>query len=102
MILGRSTVQWVSLITATAGLIQVVGPALFGLDAGLLGVVLGALVAFLGVFVAFLANTATTPIADPRLSSGTIVTVLNDAGKVTEDKVVIAPTPPGPQGISGN
>lgn len=95
MILGRSTVQWTALITAGGALAQVViVNAVPNIDATLVATIIGALVTFLGVFIAFLANTQTTPISDPILAAGTTVSV-----KDTADKVVIAPTPPGPTGI---
>lgn len=96
MILGRSTVQWVSLITAAGGLAQILLVTALNMDAVLVATIIGAVTAFLGTFVAFLANTQTTPISDPVLKSGTSVTV-----EGTQDKVLIAPTPPGPTGTSG-
>jgi multisubunit Na+/H+ antiporter MnhC subunit len=70
MILGRSTVQWVSLLTAAGGFAQVVG-TLLGLDAELLATVIGAAITFSGAFLAFLAQTQTTPTSDPILPPGT-------------------------------
>lgn len=42
------------------------------------------------------AASRVTPVANPTLPAGTSVSVQG-----TEDKVVIAPTPPGPTGIEG-
>lgn len=97
MILGRSTVQWTALITAAGGLIQLLAVTVAHLDATLVATITGAAITFLGVFIAFLANTQTTPIKDPILPSGTTVSVQG-----TEDKVLIQPTPPGPQGVEGD
>ena len=99
MILGRSTVQWTALITAAGGLVQILATLLTTLDPAVLAVVIGAIITFLGVFIAFLANTATTPIDDPRLKAGVVVSVLDTLGKLTGDKVRIEETPPGPAGI---
>lgn len=96
MILGRSTPQWVSLVTAAGGLIQILAVTVFALDAVLVATIIGSVVTFLGVFLAFLANTATTPVADPILPEGTTVKVQD-----SEDTVLIQKTPPGPVGGDG-
>lgn len=97
MILGRSTPQWLSLITALAGLVQLLVVQFYpDIDPVALTTILGALVTFLGVFLAFLANTATTPISDPILKAGTEVKV-----EGTSDTVIVQPTPPGPTGLEG-
>lgn len=96
MLLGRSTVQWTALIVAGAGLAQVLTVTLTTLDPTVVATILGAATAFLSVFIAFLANTQTTPIHDPILAAGTTVSV-----KDSEDKVVIATSPPGPTGVEG-
>lgn len=97
MILGRSTQQWLGLITAMAGLIQTVAPTIFpGIDAGALATALGALTLFLGVLIAFIANTFTTPVADPQLKAGTMVRVTDDAGIVIGHAPIEAPAQPGP------
>ena len=101
MILGRSTVQWTALISAAAGLAQVLAVTLTTLDPAVVATILGAATLFLGSFIAFLANTATTPIDDARLKAGTEVAVLSAAGQLTGDTVTIAPTPPGPKGHDG-
>ena len=82
MILGRNTVQWMSLITAAGGLAQLFA-VMFGYDPVLVATIIGGLVTFLGVFVAFVANTSTTPTKDPVLREGTNVTVTNAAGEAT-------------------
>jgi hypothetical protein len=89
MILGRSTVQWTSLITAAGGLAQVLIVLLVtGIDPVLVATIIGSVIAFLGVFVAFLANTQTTPIHDPVLPGGT-------TGKVQDSEETFT-VPPGP------
>lgn len=95
MILGRSTPQWLSLLSSAAGLATVLLVNVAHMDAVLVATVLGSLTTFLGGFLAFLANTATTPVKDPILPTGTEVTVQG-----TEDKVIIAATPPGPAGVN--
>lgn len=83
MFLGRSTPQWVGLITAAGGLLQVLIVTLVpDLDPTVVATIIGSAVVFLGVFVAFLANTATTPSADPQLKAGTMIRVTDDAGTV--------------------
>lgn len=92
MILGRSTVQWMGLISALTGLLQIVLPTLFpDLDARTLAVILGAVASFLGVFIAFLANTSTTPVNDPQLKAGTMVRVTDEAGTVIAHAPIEAP-----------
>ena len=92
MILGRSTVQWMGLISAVAGLLQIVVPLLLpDVDPVTLTVVLGAATAFLGVFIAFLANTSTTPVADPQLKAGTMVRVTDESGTVIAHAPIEAP-----------
>lgn len=89
MILGRSTVQWMGLISALTGLLQIVVPTLFpDVDARVLAVVLGAIASFLGVFIAFLANTSTTPVSDPQLKEGTMVRVTDETGTVVDHRPV--------------
>ena len=64
MILGRSTPQWLSLLTAAGGLTQLLIVVLVpDVDATLVATIIGAVITFLGTFLAFLANTATTPIS---------------------------------------
>ena len=83
MILGRSTPQWLALLTAAAGLVQILVPVLKpDIDPGTVSVILGGLVTFLGVFIAFLANTAVTPVNDARLPAGSKVGVLDASGNV--------------------
>lgn len=83
MILGRNTVQWTSLITAGAGLVQLMILAFVPeIEQTIVTSVIAGIVTFLGVFVAFLANTRTTPTSDPVLEEGKTVTVTNSAGDV--------------------
>lgn len=94
MILGRSTPQWLGLITAAGSLAQVLTVQFVpGADPVVVATVVGAVGLFLGAFIAFLANTATTPIGDPILPADTVVRVQG-----TKDTVTIQPTPPGPTG----
>lgn len=97
MILGRSTPQWLGLITAAGSLAQLLIVQLIpDVDPVVVATIIGALGTFLGAFIAFLANTATTPISDPILPSGTSVKVQG-----TSDTVIVQPTPPGPIGGDG-
>jgi hypothetical protein len=92
MFLGRSTQQWVGLISAAASTVQVLIVILVpSLDPTQVAVVLGAVTAFLGVLVAFIANTYTTPVNDPQLKAGTMVRVTDDVGTVVGHMPV--PTP---------
>lgn len=100
MILGRSTPQWLGLITAAGSLAQVlIVQFVPGADPVIVATVIGSVGLFLGAFITFLANTATTPIGDARLKSGTDVAVLNDDGERTGETVIIQPSwPVGPGG----
>jgi hypothetical protein len=83
MILGRSTPQWVALITATGGFIQLLLVTLVpDVDAVVVGTIIGGLTGLAGVWLAFLANTSTTPTSDPQLKQGTMVRVTDEAGIV--------------------
>lgn len=96
MILGRNTQQWLGLIAALSGLLQILVTVLKpDLDPATVTVLLGAGTTFLGVLIAFIANTSTTPIADPKLVQGTSVQVMDTSGKVIGTSDVQAPvTPP--------
>ena len=84
MFLGRSTPQWAALIAAFAALTQIIiVNAAPDLDPVQVATVLGALTLALNALIAFLANTATTPIMDPRLQAGTVVSVTDAKGTVT-------------------
>jgi hypothetical protein len=97
MILGRSTPQWLGLITSAGSLAQLLIVQLVpDLDPVIVATIIGAVGTFLGAFIAFLANTATTPVSDPILPAGTSVKV-----EGTQDTVVVQPTPPGPAGVEG-
>ncbi len=93
MILGRSTVQWLSLITALGGFLQVILPITLSVDPALLGVVIGASTIFLGGVIAFIANTSTTPSDDPKLKANTMVQVTDNAGTVIGHAPVPTPAP---------
>jgi len=98
MILGRSTPQWLGLITSAGALAQIlIVQFLPEADPVVVATVIGAVGAFLGGFIAFLANTQTTPTSDPVLSAGTTVRVQG-----TTDTVTIQPSPPGPTGGENN
>jgi hypothetical protein len=89
VILGRNTQQWLGLITAAAATIQTLIVALLpDVDAGTVAIVLGAVTGFLGIFIAFVANTYTTPVADPQLKEGTMVRVTDESGIVTDHRPV--------------
>ena len=93
MFLGRSTPQWLGLITAVTGALQIALPILLpGVDPVQLTVVLGAITAILGALIAFIANTSTTPIKDPQLVEGTSVRVTNQAGTVIGHSTVASPS----------
>lgn len=101
MILGRSTPQWLGLITAAGSLAQVlIVQFLPGADPVVVATVIGAIGLFLGAFIAFLANTSTTPSDDPQLKAGTPIRVTDDNGAIIGH--VTTPTPPtmpgGPAG----
>ena len=92
MFLGRSTPQWLGLITAITGALQIAMPVLFpNIDPVQLTVVLGAATTILGALIAFIANTATTPTADPQLKVGTSVRVTDETGTVIGHTNVAAP-----------
>ena len=88
MILGRNTQQWLGLISATLSFVQlligVMAPELADKSA----IVLGGLGILLGSFVAFVANTHTTPVADPQLKEGTMVRVTDAGGTVVDHRTV--------------
>ena len=82
MFLGRSTPQWLALISALAGTTQVIVlVAAPQFDPVQVGIVIGGITTGLGAVIAFLANTATTPISDPRLPAGTTVEVITPSGE---------------------
>lgn len=96
MFLGRSTPQWLGLITALGSLSQVlIVQFLPGADPVVVATVVGAVGLFLGTLIAFLANTATTPIKDPQLQEGTMVRVTDDNGTVIGHAPVPQPPPAG-------
>lgn len=95
MILGRSTPQWVSLITSAGGLAQLlIVQFVPGIDPVAVATIIGAIVVFLGGFLAFLANTATTPTDTPKLEVGKPITVTDAEGAVIGHAPV--PTPETP------
>lgn len=92
MFLGRSTPQWLGLITALTGVLQIVMPVVFpSIDPVQLVVVLGAITTGLGALIAFIANTSTTPVADPQLKVGTSIRVTDESGTLIGHSAV--PTP---------
>lgn len=96
MFLGRSTPQWLGLITAITGALQIALPILLpGMDPVQLTVVLGAITAILGALIAFIANTSTTPVKDPQLQEGTMVRVTDKGGTVIGHLPVPSPVSVG-------
>jgi hypothetical protein len=84
VILGRNTVGWMAVVTAGINLVGLVFP-------GIQPAVLQGLSVLAAAIIALLANTSTTPTADPQLKQGTMVRVTDDTG------TVIGHTPvPGP------
>lgn len=77
------------LISAVAGLLQIILPVLVpAVDPVTLTVVLGAATTFFGIFIAFLANTSTTPVNDPQLKEGTMVRVADESGTVIDHRPI--------------
>lgn len=92
MFLGRSTVQWTALISAAVAALQILVPLWFpGVDPAVTTTTLGTIGIFLGVLIAFIANTSTTPVADPQLKAGTMVRVTDDSGTVVGHSPVPSP-----------
>lgn len=101
MILGRSTIQWTGLVSATTALIQVMIVTLApGLDPVAVATILGSITVFLGVLIAFVANSSTTPTADPQLKAGTMVRVTDDGGTVIGHLPVPMPDVPVDAGLT--
>lgn len=95
MFLGRSTVQWTALITGVISAIQTIIAATQPPDvAAQWAVILGAIGTVLGVVIAFLANTQTTPIADPQLKVGTIIRATDASGTIIGHVPVPEPAAP--------
>lgn len=88
MILGRNTMQWMGLIGAVLGFIQLVIGVVSPDMADEATIILGGLGVLLGSFVAFLANTSTTPTADPQLKEGTMVRVTDESGTVVDHRPI--------------
>lgn len=94
MIFGRSTIQIMALVTATIQFIKQVTPVMLpGLDPAAVSIVLDALSGVLAVYIAVLANTSTTPTADPQLKAGTMVRVTDAEGTVVGHLPVPEPAP---------
>lgn len=95
MFLGRSTVQWTGLISAVVAALQILIPIWFpGVDPVQVATTLGTIGILLGVLIAFIANTSTTPVADPQLKEGTMVRVTDATGTVIGHTPVPTPAPP--------
>jgi len=78
--LGRSTPQWLAVISGTLSFIGVL-VALFAAPFTVtFTVISGAIVVLASIWLGFLTNTATTPTFDPILKAGQGVTVTNKAG----------------------
>jgi uncharacterized membrane protein len=92
MLLGRSTVQWVGLISALLATIQTVVLVAFPeVDGEQVALILGAIGSVLGVLVAFIANTSTTPVNDPQLKQGTQIRITDESGTVIGNAPVPRP-----------
>lgn len=95
MFLGRSTIQWTGLLSTLASTIQVLVVTLIpSVDPVQVAIILGALTGFLGVLIAFIANTSTTPTADPQLKAGTMVRVTDESGTMIGHAPIEAPVQP--------
>lgn len=87
LFLGRSTIQWLSLI---AVLLQVVRQFIpDAQDTARLAI--DAATAIVAALIAWVAQTSTTPTSDPQLAAGTLVRVTDDKGTVIAHTPV--PTP---------
>jgi hypothetical protein len=74
MILGRSTVVWMSLITVLLQFLNQAVPLFFpDIDKEALNTLFNGLTGVVAAAIALIAKTSTTPISDPRLPIGTIV-----------------------------
>jgi hypothetical protein len=88
------TVAGAAIVVVTTGID--VAALILGLDAGLKTALSGFGTAVV-VFIALAwARSRSTPVSDPILPSGTMVSVQG-----TEDAVIIAPNPPGPVAVEG-
>jgi hypothetical protein len=93
MILGRNTQQWMGLIGAAIAFAQLMVGVLKPEMASTAAIILGGLGVFAGVAVTFIANTYTTPVADPMLKEGTMVRVTDQDGVVIGHEPITAPVP---------
>lgn len=94
MFLGRSTVQWTALFASLGGFAQLVIVQAFPeVDPVAVATTIGALIGVLGALIAFIANTSTTPTADPRLPIGTMVQATDPSGTVVGHVPVPQPAP---------
>lgn len=95
MFLGRSTIQWTGLISSLVAGLQIIIPTLLpDVDPAATTTVLGTIGVVLGAIIAFVANTSTTPIADPQLKAGTMVRVTDESGTVVGHTPVPEPVAP--------
>lgn len=99
-----NTTQPVTLAGA-AIVVVTTGVDFIALALGLDPVLKVALSAFLSAIVVFVslawAHKQVTPVAKPRLPSGSEVEILDDDGASTGDTVIVRPTPPGSTDIEG-
>lgn len=92
MFLGRSTPQWLALISTIAGAVQtLIILAVPSLDPAQVALALGAITTVLGAILLFLTNTATTPVKDPQLQVGTSIRVTDAGGTVIGSAPVPSP-----------
>lgn len=92
MIFGRNTVIWMGAITVTLQFLKQVVVAMFpAYDHDTVELVFDGLTAVIGAWIALVANTSTTPVADPRLPIGTIVSVTGGTGEIVGQQEVMSP-----------
>lgn len=90
MILGRNTQQWLGLIGAVLGFVQLVIGVLAPDASDEAAIILGGLGILLGALVAFIANSFTTPSADPQLVAGTMVRITDKTGRIIDHQPIKA------------
>lgn len=83
MFLGRKTAVWLAGITAIVGAVGLIIVTLGLADPATVATIGGAVVAILAAIIGIIANTILTPVTDPRLPSGTQVTVTDQQGNIT-------------------
>lgn len=89
MILGRNSLQWLGLL---AVLLQIAKQFLGSIPEA--GVVLDFLTAIDAALMTWIAQTSTTPTADPQLVAGTMVRITDKAGRLIDHAPIEAPSLP--------